>query len=210
MSRANEDALTGLVTVWLVFQVLSGLTARQIATPGRASLPPATPPRATPPRATRTPPRATKPKFTNGWSEVTMRVFVDRMRAAGIDPGVVLLGIAAASNFDPTEYLGSNTGLLLVQRSDLVDVGYPGVPTFEESSAVHQIPWIGKVIGYRISSAGGKAPTTVPDLAVLLHPANPTITGVIRAEAERRSKEAERSEIYKFHADLLRRVLSNP
>src|SRR4029077_16670805 len=146
----------------------------------------------------------------NLWSEVTMRVFEQQMRAAGIDPRVALLGIAAASNFHPDESLGNNTGLLLVSRTDLNDVGYPGVPPFEETDAVHQIPWIARVIAYRIASAGGRAPKDVPELAVLLHPANPTITEVIRNEASRRAAEAEGTMLYISHLNLLKKVLANP
>jgi hypothetical protein len=146
----------------------------------------------------------------NLWSEVTMRVFEQHMRLAGIDPQVALLGIAAASNFNTDETLGSNVGLMMVQRQDLVDVGYPGVPLFEQTDAVHQIPWIGKVIAYRIASAGGIGPKDVPELAVLLHPANPTITEIIRNEARRRAAEAEGTMIYIAHSNLLRHVLANP
>lgn len=144
------------------------------------------------------------------WSENTMRVFEQQMRLAGVDPHVVLLGIASASNFNADEMLGGYVGLLLVSRQDLADVGYPGVPKFEETDAVHQIPWIARVIAYRMAGAGGAAPKDVPDLAVLLHPANPTITEVIRNEAKRRAAEAEGTMLYINHSNLLRHVLANP
>lgn len=146
----------------------------------------------------------------NVWSEVTMRMYEQQMRLAGVDPHVVLLGIAAASNFNADEQLGSNVGLLMLQRSDLVDVGYPGVPKFEDIDAVHQIPWISKVLAYRVASAGGKPPKDVPELAVLLHPANPTITEIIRNEARRRAAEAEGTMLYIHHKNLLQHVLANP
>jgi len=146
----------------------------------------------------------------NLWSEVTMRMFYEQMYQAGIDARLVLLGIAASSNFNADESLGNNTGLLMIRREHLAEVGYPGVPTFEELDAVHQIPWIAKVIAYRIASTGGRAPRTVPDLAVLLHPSSPTITAVVRAEAERRAAAAEGTMIFIAHDNLLRKVMANP
>ncbi len=148
---------------------------------------------------------------TTVWSEETMRLFVQQMRIFGIDPTVVLLGIAAASNFNADEQLGGYVGLLMVAREDLAALGYPGVPSFEEIDAPHQIPWIGRVIGYRIASSGGTAPKDVPELAALLHPAtNPNIAAAIRNEAERRARDAEGSMLYLHHKALLQHVQANP
>lgn len=146
------------------------------------------------------------------WSEETMRLFVEKMRMFGVDPAVVLLGIAAASHFNPDESLGGYVGLLMVSREDLNSVGYPGVPPFEELDAAAQIPWLAKVIGYRIASTGASSPPRdVPELAALLHPAdNPTIDDVIRKEAGRRAKDAEGSMLYIHHKNLLQHVLANP
>jgi hypothetical protein len=160
-------------------------------------------------------PRATTQPVPQGgttvWSEETMRLFVQQMRIFGIDPAVVLLGIASASNFNADEKLGGYVGLLMVSREDLASLGYPGVPPFEELDAPHQIPWLGRVIGYRIASSGGNAPKDVPELALLLHPAsNPNIAAAIRNEAERRAREAEGQMLYINHANLLRHVLANP
>jgi hypothetical protein len=148
---------------------------------------------------------------TTVWSEETMRLFVQQMRIFGIDPAVVLLGIAAASNFNADENLGGYTGLLMVARDDLAALGYPGVPLFEELDAPRQIPWIGRVIGYRIASSGGSAPKNVPELAALLHPSsNPNVASAIRNEAQRRAAAAEGTMLYISHANLLRHVLANP
>lgn len=142
------------------------------------------------------------------WSEQTMQLFAEEMAAIPIDPFVVLLGVATASNFNADEFLGGNTGLLLVQREDLAALGYPAVPTFEEIDAAHQIPWIARVIAYRIANAGGEPPKSVADLAVLLHPANPTITEALRNEAERRSEAMRGNALYIEHENLLRQVLA--
>jgi len=149
---------------------------------------------------------------TNLWSEDTMRLFVQQMRVFGLDPEVVLLGIAAASNFNADEQLGGYTGLLLVSREDLSSLGYPGVPTFEELDAPHQIPWIARVIGYRIAASGAaEPPKSVPELAVLLHKSeNPTVTEAIRNEAARRAKEAAGTMLYLHHKNLLQHVLATP
>jgi hypothetical protein len=148
---------------------------------------------------------------TQEWSEETMRLFVQQCRIFGVDPEVVLLGIAAASNFNADEALGGYVGLLLVSREDLASLGYPGVPPFEEIDAPHQIPWLCRVIGYRIASSGGNAPKDVPELALLLHPAsNPTIAEVIRNEAQRRAAEAEGTMLYISHFNLLKHVQANP
>lgn len=145
------------------------------------------------------------------WSEDTMRLFVTEMRKFGIDPAVVLLGIAAASSFRADEALGGYVGLLMVSREDLNAIGYPGVPPFEELDAPAQIPWLSKVIGYRLASTGAVgSPRDVPELAALLHPAeNPTIDEVIRKEAERRAKDAESSMLYIAHKTLLQKVTAN-
>ena len=148
---------------------------------------------------------------TTMWSDETMRLFVQQMRIFGIDPAVVLLGIAAASNFNTDENLGGYTGLLMVSRDDLAALGYPGVPKFEEIDAPHQIPWLARVIGYRIASTGGNAPQNVPELAALLHPAsNPNIAQAIRAEAERRAAAARGTMLYIHHENLLKHVLASP
>lgn len=147
------------------------------------------------------------------WSEDTMRLFVQQMRVWGVDPAVVLQGIAAASSFRSDEALGGYVGLLMVSREHLNEVGYPGVPPFEELDAPAQIPWLGKVIGYRRAStgAGPGSPRDVPELAALLHPAdNPTIDDVIRKEAARRAKDVEGSALYIHHKNLLQHVLANP
>lgn len=145
------------------------------------------------------------------WSDETMRLLVQQCRIFGVDPQVVLLGIAAASNFNADEELGGYVGLLLVAREDLSSLGYPGVPPFVELDAPHQIPWLARVIGYRIASTGGNAPKDVPELALLLHPAsNPTIAEVIRNEAKRRAAEAETTSIYIHHKQLLDHVLATP
>jgi hypothetical protein len=141
------------------------------------------------------------------WSEATMQLFAEEMAAVPIDPFVVLLGIARASNFNADEFLGGSTGLLLVQREDLAALGYPAVPTFEELDAPHQIPWIARVIAYRAASSGGAMPTTVEDLAVLLHPANPTITEALRNEARQRAAEMKGHALYLEHEILLRHVM---
>jgi hypothetical protein len=146
---------------------------------------------------------------TNVWSEDTMRLFAREMALTGMDPQVVLLGVAAASNFNADEALGGYVGLLLVAREDLTSLGYPGVPTFEELDAPHQIPWLARVLSYRIASSGGVPPADVPELALLLHPAsNPNIAEAIRNEAARRAHDAEGTSIYIHHANLLRHVLA--
>jgi len=154
------------------------------------------------------------------WSEATMRTFVEELAHAsaatlpngggGIDPEIVLLGIAAASNFNADEFLGSNTGLLMVRRQDLAALGYPGVPSFEEIDAPHQIPWIARVIAYRMQSTGAPAPKSVGDLAVLLNPGTPTITDMLRSEAERRANEALGTMVYMTNHTMLEHVLANP
>jgi hypothetical protein len=141
------------------------------------------------------------------WSEDTMRLFASEMGRVPIDAQMVLLAIACASNFQPDEYLGNNVGLLLVRRDDLAALGYPGVPKFEEIDAAHQIPWIARVIAYRVASSGSSAPTSVGDLAVLLaQPTNPTIADALRNEAERRARVMATSPLYVEHQSLLQRV----
>ena len=147
---------------------------------------------------------------TTMWSEPTMRLFVTSMHDAGIDPRLVLLGIATASNFNADEFLGDNVGLLLLRREHLAEVGYPGVPTFEELDAPHQIPWIARVLAYRMASTGGAQPLTVGDLAVLLNPSNPTITEMMRSEGNRRAALAEGTALYLAHKQLLQHVLASP
>lgn len=140
------------------------------------------------------------------WSESTMQLFAEEMGAVPIDPFLVLLAISCASNFNADEFLGSNTGLLLVQREDLSSLGYPAVPTFEELDAPHQIPWIARVISYRMASSNAE-PKTVGELAVLLHPGNPTITDMLRTEGDRRAEEMKGNGLYLEHQILLQHVL---
>jgi hypothetical protein len=142
------------------------------------------------------------------WSEATMQIFADEMAAIPIDPHTVLLAIATASNFNSDEFLGDNTGLLLVRREDLSALGYPAVPKFEELDAPRQIPWIARVIAYRIADANTEPPGTVPDLAVLLHPANPTITEMLRNEAQTRSDQMRSNALFMEHDQLLQHVLA--
>lgn len=149
-------------------------------------------------------PRATA-QPSGVWSEETMRLFVREMAAVPIDPDIVLLAIAAASRFDPSAEIGANAGLLLVERDDLERVGVPIPEAFGELDAEGQIPWIAKVIAHRL--AGARAPTSVPDLAVLLHPFDsPTVQDVIRKEAARRVREAEGTPLYLAQSRLLQRV----
>jgi hypothetical protein len=145
------------------------------------------------------------------WSEKTMRLFVQQMQLAQIDPRVVLHGIAAASNFNADEQLGDYVGLLMVKVDDLALVGYPGVPPFEELDAPGQIPWIARVIAYRMADTGSHVPQTVPELALLLHQAsNPNIAQAIRNEAQRRADEAEASPLYQRQREMLQHVLAHP
>jgi hypothetical protein len=146
----------------------------------------------------------------NLWSEVTMRLFAEQMHQTGVDARLVLLGIAASSNFNADEAIGNNTGLLMLRREQLAAVGYPEEPAFEELDAVQQIPWIAKVIAYRMASTGGKAPTTIADLAELLHPSAPALTVYIRSEAEKRAAAARGRAIFIAHDNLLRKVLASP
>ena len=143
------------------------------------------------------------------WSEATMRLFVDHMYSAGIDARLVLLGIAASSDFQPDESLGENTGLLMVQRSDLVAVGYDDdARPFEGLKAPEQIPWIGRVLSYLIASRGGAPPTTIADLALLVHPTSSAVmAAVIRNQAERMAERARQSERFARQDVLLQKVL---
>jgi hypothetical protein len=143
------------------------------------------------------------------WSEETMRLFVAEMEVAGINPRLVLLGIAAASFFNADAQLGSNVGLLLVSRDHLRELNGPW-ETFETLNAPQQIPWIGRVIQLRLAQQGGAAPDNVGDLAVLLHPASPAVAEVIRTEANRRATAADQTMLYIAHDNLLRHVLANP
>jgi hypothetical protein len=142
------------------------------------------------------------------WSEATMKLFATRMLAVPIAPRVVLLAIAAASQFNADTSLGNTAGLLLLNRDDLTDLGYTEPPPFEQLDAPHQIPWIGTVIAYRVADSGRAPPSTVPDLAVLLHPSTPPIEKVIRAEADRRASDAAGTMLYISHDNLLRHVLA--
>jgi len=140
--------------------------------------------------------------YAGVWDEPTMRSFADAMYSAGVDARLVLLD----------ESLGGNTGLLMVQRDDLIAVGYPdGSHPFEDLPTAAQIPWIGKVLGYLISGQGGRPPTTIADLATMVHPVtNPMIALVIRAEANKRAESSRQTELFKAQDALLQKVLAHP
>jgi hypothetical protein len=146
------------------------------------------------------------------WSESTMRLFVVEMQYAGVDPRLVLLGISLLSNFRADERVGPTAGLLLTRDSHLQEVGYPGAPTFETLTAPQQFPWLRKVLAYRIADRGGTAPTTLPDLLVLLapFPEHPRIEAYIRTHALLGQKRAETSTVFLEHEKLLRRVQAAP
>lgn len=135
-----------------------------------------------------------------------MRLFVAEMRRVPIDPKIVLLAIAAASNFDANLSIGNNVGLLMLRRDDLREVGYPEVVPFETLTAPEQIPWIGRVISYRTANTGDVV-MSVPDLAVLLAHSQ-GVDRVIRAEAERRAERARGTMLYIHHDQLLDSVLT--
>lgn len=155
----------------------------------------------------------------NLWSEETMRLFAREMAAVPIDARLVLLGIAAASNFNADTEMGDNVGLLLVRRSDLADVGVPIPETFGSLEAPEQIPWIARVLSYRMADDGAEPrwsdsdpgrQRAVGDLAVLLHPvSSAVIEDVVRKEAARRAKDAQGQSLYIHHDNLLRHVLAN-
>lgn len=145
------------------------------------------------------------------WSEDTMKLFAEQMAVAGVTPAVVLLGIAAASNFNADVVMGNNAGLLLVSRDHLREIGYPpNAVAFEALDAPSQIPWIAAVIAYRLADAqgSGEPPDNVGDLAVLLHPSPPAVAALIRAEANRRAAVADGTMIYIAHSNLLRHVIA--
>lgn len=146
------------------------------------------------------------------WSEPTMRLFADQMFGTAMDARLVLLAIAASSNFNADEALGNNTGLLMVRREHLAAVGYPDsppAPAFESLDAPAQIPWIAKVLAYLIAERGGSPPTTISDLAALLHPqSSPVVEQVVRKEAERRADGARGSMLFIAQENLLRKVLA--
>lgn len=133
-----------------------------------------------------------------------MRLFAEKMGEAGVSPELILLGIAAASDFDPGSYLGNNVGLLMVRRDHLAQTGYTG-PELYSLPADDQIPWIAKVIAHRIASTS-TTPDDVGDLAVLLNPVPPKMDAILRQEAKRRSAEVKRTRFYAQHAALLKRV----
>lgn len=143
------------------------------------------------------------------WSPETMRLFVDTMRHVPVDPEVVLLAIAAASNFDATTELGPNhSGLLLLSRDVLREVGYPDVVPFATLDAPEQIPWIGKVIAYRIANTGNVI-MSVPDLAVTLYPPdNARIEKVVRSDAHQRAERARGTMLYLHYLNVLRATLA--
>jgi hypothetical protein len=204
VSRTNDAAIAGLLTMLFWAAVMRSFSRTPWWTPeytdkgGRGAGP----------GATTTP---VPQGGANLWSETTMRMFAEQMYRAGIDARLVLLGIAASSNFNADTALGNNTGLLALRREHLAEVGYPeDGPAFETRDAVFQIPWIAKVISYRIASTGGRVPATIPDLAELLHPSSPELTTYIRSEAEKRAESAKGKMLYIAHDNLLRRVLRNP
>ena len=146
------------------------------------------------------------------WSESTMRLFVVEMQFAGVDPRLVLLGISALSNFRSDERVGPTVGLLLTRDTHLSEVGYPVAPPFETLPPAAQFPWLRKVLAYRMADRGGTAPTSLPDLMVLLapFPAHPKIEAYIRAHALLSKKRAETSTVFLEHEKLLRRVQAAP
>jgi hypothetical protein len=153
-----------------------------------------------PQRSTGTPQRATR----QPWSIDTMRLFAREMSRAGVDPRIVLQGIAAASDFDPGFFLGDHVGLLAVRRQHLREIDFPADRELYSMTADEQIPWIGKVIAYRIASA--EEPEDVSDLAVILNPVPAKMEPLLRGEAKRRAADAERTRYYQTHATLLKRA----
>lgn len=133
-----------------------------------------------------------------------MRLFVDEMTEAGISPEVVLLGVAAASGFDPGFFLGSSVGLLGIPRAAFESVGYSG-PEVYTLPAEQQIPLIARVLSARIAS-GIEAPKDVPALAVLVHRPTKTLEPTVRAFASTSASNASHTRIYKQYAALLQRV----
>jgi len=145
---------------------------------------------------------------SNTWSEDTMRIFEQQMRSAGVDARVVLLGIAAATAFHPETEVGNRKGLLQVSTEQLDAVGYRGVP-FEQLDAPNQIPWIGRVLAFRMAETGGAAPKDVPELASLVSGfSDKQIDAYVRKEAAKRAASAERTTIYQHHKQLLEQVLA--
>ena len=131
-----------------------------------------------------------------------------------MDARLVLLAIAASSNFNADEVLGDNTGLLMLRREHLAAVGYPDsppAPAFETLDAPSQIPWIAKVLAYLIAERGGTPPTTIGDLAAMLHPqSSPVVEQVVRKDAERRADASRGSMLFTAQENLLRHVLATP
>lgn len=202
MSR-DGDAL--VVLLLLIAWSRSSSAQPSSSSPLPAPTPEPAPEPAPPVDSGKPPQRATR----KPWSEETMRHFNIAMSGtAGVDSRVVLLGIAAASNFDPGFYLGNNVGLLAVRREHLKDVGYQG-PELYSLDPEAQFPWIARVIAYRIASTGADEPKDVADLAVLLNPTTPTVTTILRNEAKRRAAEVSRTRYYQVHAELLRRVIGS-
>jgi len=140
------------------------------------------------------------------------------MKLTAMDPGVVLRAIAIASNFRADEVretggVGDRVGLLQLTRSDLEAVGYPKDPPFETLDAPEQIPWLSRVLAYRIADTGGTPPATVGDLGVLLFgppPPSQTVADYIRKQAVKETQRVESSMLFISYANLLQHVLANP
>lgn len=147
-----------------------------------------------------------------------MRLFVQQMHLTAMDPGVVLRAIAIGSNFRADEVtqtggVGDRVGLLQVMRSQLKDVGYPDDPPFETLDAPEQIPWIARVLAYRIADTGGTPPGNVGDLGVLLFgPPEPSemVASYIRRQAPKEVERVEATMIFISYDNLLKHVLANP
>jgi hypothetical protein len=147
-----------------------------------------------------------------------MRLFVQQMFLTAMDPGVVLRAIAIASNFRADEVrqtggVGDRVGLLQVLRSSLADLGYPADPPFETLEAPEQIPWLARVLAFRIADAGGTPPGNVGDLGVLLFgppEPSPMVASYIRKQAVTETARVEATMIFISYENLLKHVLANP
>lgn len=131
-----------------------------------------------------------------------MRLFIDEMTAAGVSPEVVLLGISAASAFDPGFFLGESRGLLGIPRNQFA--GYSG-PEIQTLTAEQQIPLIAAVLKDRIAS-GAAAPKDVPDLAVMIHRPKKNIERMVRDFALSSASNASHTRLYRAYAAMLQRV----
>jgi hypothetical protein len=115
---------------------------------------------------------------------------------------VVLLGMAAASAFDPGFYLGESRGLLGIPRDQFS--GYSG-PEIQTLTAEQQIPLIADVLKARIAS-GAAAPKDVPDLAVIIHRPPKKIEQTVRDFARTSASNASHTRLYRAYAAMLQRV----